>query len=249
MKSLMMSLYSEAIPEQKDVYFRSYLESEISNDAVIDRKIRAFDLFAPWLQPGSTVLEWGCRHAIMSCFIHDHLNGDVRLHGCDISGGNFDRFYRSSGLDFTLLDHPWKLPYDDESFDFVLSNGVLEHVANEYESMKEIYRVLRPRGIFAITFLPNRYSVSENISRIIGRDGHNRLYGPARATYDFIRRGFDVEERGYHQVFPTLMGGKSRLGKAVSNSFYRLNRPLEGVWPINRFSSNLYFILRKAYSM
>ena len=76
----------------------------------------------------------------------------VRLR--DVAAGeDFERFYRT-GLEFTLVDHQWILPDETGSFDFVLSNGVLEHVANEYESMKEIYRVLKTGGIFAITFLP-----------------------------------------------------------------------------------------------
>ena len=141
----MVSLYQEAIPEQRNPQFREYLETQIANDAIVDRYIRGFELIAPWLKPGITALEWGCRQAFMSCLMHRHLGGDVTLCGCDVVAGDFERFYRNSGLEFTLVDHQWELPYETGSFDFVLSNGVLEHVANEYESMKEIYRVLKNR--------------------------------------------------------------------------------------------------------
>ena len=188
----------------------------------------------------------------MSCLMHRHLGGDVTLCGCDVVAGDFERFYRNSGLEFTLVDHQWELPYETGSFDFVLSNGVLEHVANEYESMKEIYRVLKTGGIFAITFLPNRYAVSENLCRMLGISGcHNRLYRKSQASHDFLRRGFLVEVCGYHQVFPTLahLSKRRRAWNAVANACARLNHPLERIWPVNRLSSNLYFILRKVDRM
>lgn len=251
-RTFMVSIYQEAIPEQKNPYFREYLEAQIANEAIVDRKIRGFELIAHWLKPGITALEWGCRQGFMSCLMHRHLGGDVILHGCDVVAGDFERFYRTSGLKFTLLDHQWELPYETGSFDFVLSDGVLEHVANEYESMKEIYRVLKASGIFAITFLPNRYAVSENLYRMLGiSGGHNRLYRKSQASYDFLRRGFVIEAYGYHQVFPTLihLSKRSRALNAVANACARLNRPLERIWPVNRLSSNLYFILRKAGRM
>ena len=40
------------------------------------------------------------------------------------------------------------LPFDDESFDIVLATSVLEHVENLEASVSEVYRVLRPGGLF-----------------------------------------------------------------------------------------------------
>ena len=49
-----------------------------------------------------------------------------------------------------------RLPFDDASFDGVLVNEVLEHVADESASLREISRVLRPGGHMAL-FSPNRW--------------------------------------------------------------------------------------------
>jgi SAM-dependent methyltransferase len=49
-----------------------------------------------------------------------------------------------------------RLPFDDASFDAALLNEVLEHVADETESLQEIRRVLRPGGSLAL-FSPNRW--------------------------------------------------------------------------------------------
>jgi SAM-dependent methyltransferase len=40
------------------------------------------------------------------------------------------------------------LPFDTGSFDIVRANSVVEHVANVEAMFSEVYRVLRPRGIF-----------------------------------------------------------------------------------------------------
>ncbi len=49
-----------------------------------------------------------------------------------------------------------RLPFDNNSFDGVLLNEVLEHVADDALTMREIARVLRPEGVLAL-FSPNRW--------------------------------------------------------------------------------------------
>jgi ubiquinone/menaquinone biosynthesis C-methylase UbiE len=44
--------------------------------------------------------------------------------------------------------HAEALPFDDASFDLVISNGVLNLVPNKEVAFKEIVRVLRPGGDF-----------------------------------------------------------------------------------------------------
>ena len=46
---------------------------------------------------------------------------------------------------------PVRLPFDDASFDAVLSCGVLEHVHDPDGSLEELRRVLRPGGRFAVS--------------------------------------------------------------------------------------------------
>jgi ubiquinone/menaquinone biosynthesis C-methylase UbiE len=49
-----------------------------------------------------------------------------------------------------------RLPFEDDSFDGVFLNEVLEHVADEGATLREINRVLRPGGVLAL-FSPNRW--------------------------------------------------------------------------------------------
>lgn len=48
-----------------------------------------------------------------------------------------------------------KLPFNNNTFDFVISSDVIEHTSNPYISTKELIRVLKPGGKICIT-VPNR---------------------------------------------------------------------------------------------
>jgi len=51
-----------------------------------------------------------------------------------------------------------KIPYPDKSFNNAISNCVLEHVPKLELSLKEIHRVLKPRGRFLTTVMGNRWN-------------------------------------------------------------------------------------------
>lgn len=48
-----------------------------------------------------------------------------------------------------------ELPFADDSFDFILSHEVLEHVNDDRQALQEMVRTLRPKGRIVI-FVPNR---------------------------------------------------------------------------------------------
>lgn len=65
---------------------------------------------------------------------------------------------QSAGLEGVeyVVGESENLPFPDEHFDGVLLNEVLEHVSDERQTLREIYRVLRPGGHLAL-FSPNRW--------------------------------------------------------------------------------------------
>jgi len=56
-----------------------------------------------------------------------------------------------TGVEGSLLE----LPFDDNSFDYVISSDVIEHTPNPLDAVKELIRVLKPGGKICIT-VPNR---------------------------------------------------------------------------------------------
>lgn len=96
------------------------------------------------------------------------------------------------------------LPFEDNKFDVAICNHVLEHVDDDIQAMKEIYRVLKPGGwaILQVPFFtPVPEKTEEDITitnprereRLFGQDDHVRKYGR-----DYAKRlasaGFKVHE-------------------------------------------------------
>jgi len=87
-----------------------------------------------------------------------------------------------------------QIPFNENSFDVVLCNHVLEHVENDIKAMTEIHRVLKPDG-FAILqvpfFSPIQEITTEDTSitdprereRLFGQDDHVRKFGK-----DYLKR-------------------------------------------------------------
>ena len=83
-----------------------------------------------------------------------------------------------------------RLPFGDGAFDFVTANMVVEHLAQPTEQFREIYRVLRPGGIF-LFHTPNLHSYVIQVARLL----------PDAAKTLLARL---LEGRSANDVFPTL---------------------------------------------
>lgn len=67
-----------------------------------------------------------------------------------------------NGYEFQLVDGT-KIPFDNETFDVIITNHVIEHVgehANQLEHLSEIKRLLKKDGI-AYLAVPNRWMLKE----------------------------------------------------------------------------------------
>lgn len=106
-------------------------------------EVMGFDQFA-----GKRLLEVGCG---MGTDLLQFARGGANVTGIDLTPRSIEisrhhlSLYNQSG-DFANADCE-RLPFADESFDVVYSNGVLHHTPDTAGAVREIHRVLRPRGL------------------------------------------------------------------------------------------------------
>ena len=118
-------------------------------------------------------------------------------------------------VDYTSadLDSPWaqikmdlhNIPFEENTFDAVLCNHVMEHVRDDLQCMREIFRVLKPSGwaiiqspVYDMTETYEDPTITDPRAREVayGQDDHLRKYGQDYG--DRLRQaGFVVTEDDY----------------------------------------------------
>jgi len=131
--------------------------------------------------------------------------------------------YKTADLDSPIADVKAdiiNLPFNDNSFDVIFCNHVLEHVQDDTKAMKELFRVMKKggMGIFQvpqdlnrdITFEDNSITDPKERAKIFGQYDHVRVYG--RDYFDKLRSvGFKVEEVNYSQKISSELSSRYRL--------------------------------------
>lgn len=119
------------------------------------------------------------------------------------------------------------IQYPSLSFDFVIANHVLEHVSDELQALKELYRVLKNGG-FAIlqtpycaklkhTFSDDGIDSDESRLQAYGQEDHVRLYG-ADIFKRFESVGFVSNVKSHENILPEF--DAQRYGVNKSEPFF-----------------------------
>ncbi|MGG6230128.1 class I SAM-dependent methyltransferase [Tenacibaculum sp. SDUM215027] len=170
------------------------------------------------LSPSTLSLE---RHRLMWLFLQRESNffsSNKRLKVLHIAPEQcfLDLFRKQQNLEYTTsdLESPiadvkadiCDLPFEDNSFDVVFCNHVLEHISDDTKAMQELYRVMKVGGfgIFQIpqdlsretTFEDDSITDPKERAKIFGQYDHVRVYG--RDYFNKLRSiGFRVDEIDY----------------------------------------------------
>lgn len=147
----------------------------------------------------------------------------------------YDKFSKDASLDYYPVDADPRcsrirkcvdmtdIPYEDNIFDVIICNHVLEHIRDERKALQELYRVLKPGGTAFINVLifdnlettiesPD-YNTPELRIKYYGQDNHVRAYGG-----DYVNR---LEANGFHVevIQPHLQYSEEKLrGYAVNKN-------------------------------
>jgi SAM-dependent methyltransferase len=240
--AVLMDLYRQQLDAKPEM---GYLR-EHARPTYVAGHVRSFLWYERYLPEGGKILDWGCCHAPDSCLLRAHHGQRFDLYGCDFSHpGQYPVFHDFAGIKYTRLTDLVQLPYPDASFDVVIGSGTLEHVAMDYESLKQLHRILRPGGTLIVTYLPNRWSSMEWWRRVSRKTFHRRLYGLAEAQRLLLHVGFYPHAAGYH--FHAWERALSAVG------LRRIAEPgaavLNWLCPVDVFSSTLHLVAERRQSM
>lgn len=170
------------------------------------------------LSPSTLSLE---RHRLMWLFLRDDTDfftSTKKLKVLHIAPEQcfLDIFRNQDNLDYTTsdLESPiadikadiCDLPFDDNSFDVIFCNHVLEHITDDTKAIQELFRVLKKGGfgVFQIpqditrktTFEDDSIIDKKERAKIFGQYDHVRVYG-----LDYFEKlrsvGFTVDEIDY----------------------------------------------------
>lgn len=127
----------------------------------------------------------------VGCGIGDMLAYRRGTKGVDINARTVE-FCRSIGLDARQMDVD-RLPFDAHSFDSVLLDNVMEHIANPTPLLSETHRVLVPGGRLLVG-VPGKRGWTSDVDHKIYYDEPSLL---ARVT----NHGFESTETFYTPLF------------------------------------------------
>lgn len=107
----------------------------------------------------------------------------------------------------------------DESVDGLISSGVLEHTREhgvaEEDSLREIWRVLRPGGKLLIWNLPRRWGSVELLNAALRRSIHPYKYRQKDITTLLHNAGFDIVLLDQHELLN--LSTRNALGRCIGH--------------------------------
>lgn len=220
--------------------FAFYLKGSTYTDPIDGKSFRKFLPYGYGTQrpnvlaPGTLSLE---RHRLLWLYLQndtDFFSSDKPKKVLHMAPEQcfLDRFKKQKHLDITTADlyspivdvkaDICDLPFEDNSFDIIFCNHVLEHIEDDKKAMQELYRVLK-KGGFGIFQIPQDYTREttyedfsitspEERAKHFGQYDHVRVYGSD--YFDKLRAvGFKVEEVNYSKRLSEAEVDKYRLMK------------------------------------
>jgi SAM-dependent methyltransferase len=167
--------------------------------------MQTIDLKKMQLKPNSKFLDLGCgegRH----CF-GAYMSEEIDVFGFDMSLSdvgkakeNFDQFNENistKSCNFGVADAK-KLPFKDNTFDFIICSEVLEHIIDYQSALSEINRILKPEGKLAVSvpkFFPEWICWKLSIDYQNTPGGHVRIFKFKELKKDIADYGLNFSQR------------------------------------------------------
>ncbi|HEY8584247.1 MAG TPA: class I SAM-dependent methyltransferase [Capillimicrobium sp.] len=197
------------------------------------------------------LLDWGCGYGQLSHLLKARgIEVESMEWDPEIPEGTVRPLERYPDVVARYTQEPVRLPYEDGSFDAVLSMGVLEHVQDPDGSLDELHRVLRPGGTLYVYKLPNRFSYLEKAARKAGLYYHGQLEHDTlytkRSAHEIVERhGFAVRELRLANMLPLGITAPIAQRPRFIRAYWAANAALARVPAIDRLATNVELIARR----
>lgn len=202
-------------------------------DMAFKKRVRTvFDWIAP--TDDKVILDCGCGRGFYLKMLR--TVSQCRLYGLELESEialkGWNHVRDLPGITITQASI-YAQPYADNSFDGVILSEVLEHIDDEQGGLREIYRVLKPGGVVAITVPHANYPfwwdpINKTLETLFHRPirkgmfagiwaNHVRLYTPEKLHEVVAAAGFEIgEERSFtHYSFPFIHNLVYGVGKPL----------------------------------
>ena len=129
-------------------------------DANINHRLAVVQDFSGQLPANASVLDFGCGAGEQ---VTEMRRMGFDAWGCDVvrySEGDACRSMYEQGTLRLISLEPYRIPFDDNQFDVLISNQVFEHVQDYRVAVAETHRVLKPGGV-ALHMFPPRWKPIE----------------------------------------------------------------------------------------
>ena len=232
---------------------KRYLEEQFENgsnqytsDINWQRSIDHIEKASKLIPKNANVLDLGCGHG-HHMYLLKQLRPDINIIGIDINTQKLWKLLKLERFDIRIMNGE-NLSFMDKTFDVILSFGVIEHVNDDIQFLKEANRVLKDDGKILIFNLPNKYSFTEIIAGLIGMENHKKRYSLKDLNLKLKYSGLKI--RRYHREFliPAQFNQLSiRLNKFLNKYtkiIIRLDNMLCGTF-LKHIAQSYYVHIRK----
>ena len=160
--------------------------------------------YAPWMPRlmefekfrGARLLEVGCG---MGTDLLQFSRGGSRCVGIDLTPRSIEitqHRFKLYGADGTfMISDGEHLPFRDESFDVVYSNGVLHHTPDTKGAIREVHRVLKPGGV-AKVMLYHRNSLNYWFEIVLRRGVLGGQFLRGRSAEEIMSHVIEYSDHG-----------------------------------------------------
>jgi methionine biosynthesis protein MetW len=167
------------------------------------------------IPPGNRVLDIACGDGMTLASIIAK-----EKHGIDINKKNVERS-KKRGIKAVQRDIEEGLPYKNDFFDIVITEGLLNHLYSPESLVKEIQRVLKKDGYF-VGSISNNYHIWHRVAYLLGRPQSSfpfrdkaaqvsSSFYTIKSMKELLSRYFEVEEctakpGRFSSILPSLFG-------------------------------------------